>query len=149
MKRQIKNSAKALIIKDGKVLVSKLNDDGDVFYIMPGGGQETEELLPDTVIRECAEELGAVVALKSLAFIIEGTHGEKYHRVDLVFLCEYVGEIENAVIQGDHNQIGFEWLDISVLENEPLYPSKLRAAIQKLYYNKPYDNYLGNECNES
>lgn len=51
MERKIRNSAKALIIKDGKMLVSKINDNGDVFYIMPGGGQNAEELLPDTVKR--------------------------------------------------------------------------------------------------
>ena len=35
MNRPIRNSAKALIIKDGKMLTIKLNDNGDVFYIMP------------------------------------------------------------------------------------------------------------------
>ena len=43
MERKIRNSAKALIIKDGKMLASKINDNGDIFYIMPGGGQESEE----------------------------------------------------------------------------------------------------------
>ena len=70
MERKIRNSAKALIIKDGKMLASKINDNGEVFYIMPGGGQDTEELLPDTVKRECEEELGIEVEPKSLEFIV-------------------------------------------------------------------------------
>ena len=37
---------------------------------MPGGGQDTEELLPDTVKRECAEEFGIEVEPKSLEFIV-------------------------------------------------------------------------------
>jgi len=45
MERKIRNSAKALIIKDGKMLASIINDKGNAFYIMPGGGQCTEELL--------------------------------------------------------------------------------------------------------
>lgn len=148
MERRIRNSAKALIIKDGKMLVSKINDKGDVFYIMPGGGQDTEELLPDTVIRECAEEMGIVVEPKSLAFVVEGLHGESFHRVDLVFLCNYIGEIKNAEIHGDKNQIGFEWLSIENLMNEPLYPSKLRLQIIRLYNNEKTDVYLGNESME-
>ena len=40
MERKNRTAAKALIIKDGKMLAIKLNDNGDVFYIMPGGGQD-------------------------------------------------------------------------------------------------------------
>ena len=148
MERKIRNSAKALIIKDGKMLASKMNDNGDIFYIMPGGGQDTEELLPDTVKRECAEEMGIVVEPKSLVFVVEGLHGESFHRVDLVFLCDYIGEIKNAEIHGDKNQIGFEWLSIENLMNEPLYPSKLRLQITRLCNNEKTDVYLGNESME-
>jgi len=148
MERKIRNSAKALIIKDGKMLASKINDKGDVFYIMPGGGQNTEELLPDTVKRECAEEMGIVVEPKSIVFVVEGLHGESFHRVDLVFLCDYIGEIKNAEIHGDKNQIGFEWLSIENLMNEPLYPSKLRLQIIRLFNNEKTDVYLGNESME-
>lgn len=148
MERKIRNSAKALIIKDGKMLASKINDNGDIFYIMPGGGQDTDELLQDTVKRECEEELGIKVEPKSLEFIVEGLRGESFHRVDLVFLCDYVGEIENAKIHKDKNQIGFEWLSIENLMNEPLYPSKLRSQIIRLFNNEKTDVYLGNESME-
>ena len=145
MERRIRNSAKALIIKDGKMLASKLNDNNDVFYIMPGGGQDAEELLPDTVKRECAEEIGINVEPQSLVFVIEGMHGESFHRVDLVFLCEYRGEVQNAKIHGDRNQVGFEWLAIDNLMNEPLYPSKLRSQIIHFYHHEKTEVYLGNE----
>jgi 8-oxo-dGTP diphosphatase len=148
MERKIRNSAKALIIKDGKMLASKINDNGDIFYIMPGGGQDTDELLQDTVKRECEEELGIEVEPKSLEFIVEGLRGESFHRVDLVFLCDYIGEIENAKIHEDKNQIGFEWLSIENLMNEPLYPSKLRSQIIRLFNNEKTDVYLGNESME-
>ncbi|MEG2290641.1 MAG: NUDIX domain-containing protein [Clostridium sp.] len=148
MGRKIRNSAKALIIKDGKMLASKINDNGDIFYIMPGGGQDTGELLTDAVKRECAEEMGIVVEPKSLEFVVEGLHGESFHRVDLVFLCDYIGEIKNAEIHGDKNQIGFEWLSIENLMNEPLYPSKLRSQIIHLFNNEKTDVYLGDESME-
>jgi len=85
MQRAIRNSAKALIIKDAKMLAIKLRDEEGEWYIMPGGGQDAEELLPDAVCREVAEELGIDVDVKDLAFVIEGAHGENFHRVDLVF----------------------------------------------------------------
>ncbi len=145
MERYIRNSAKALIIRDGKMAAVKLEEDGDVWYIMPGGGQETEELLPDAVCREAAEELGLRVEAKELVFVVEGLHGESFHRVDLVFLCEYLGEIENAVLYSDTNQVGVEWLDLATLNRSQLYPSKLRRQIMNLYEGKPYKVYLGNE----
>jgi 8-oxo-dGTP pyrophosphatase MutT (NUDIX family) len=123
----------------------RLEDSDGVWYILPGGGQETEELLPETVCREAAEELGLRAEAKELVFVIEGLHGEPFHRVDLVFLCEDRGDIEHAVLHGDTNQTGMDWLDISTLNTAPLYPSKLRRQIMNLYEGKPHKVYLGNE----
>ena len=145
MERKIRNAAKALIIRDGKMLAIKISDGKEEWYIMPGGGQNVEELLPEAVCREVAEELGLQVEAKELAFVIEGAHGENFHRVDLVFLCEYIGTVENAVLQADTNQVGSCWLDIKTLNTTPLYPSKLRRQIMNLYEGKPYRVYLGNE----
>lgn len=145
MERAIRNAAKALIIKDGKMLAIKIGDGKEEWYIMPGGGQGAEELLPQTACREVAEEIGIQVEVKDLAFVIEGLHGESFHRVDLVFLCEYKGEVENAVLQSDTNQVGYDWLDIKTLNTSPLYPSKLRRQIMNLYEGKEYKVYLGNE----
>ena len=145
MERKIRNAAKALIIRDGKILAIQISDGKEEWYIMPGGGQDAEELLPDAVCREVAEELGLKVEVKDLAFVIEGLHGENFHRVDMVFLCEYIGEIENAVLQSDTNQTGYAWLDIKTLNTSPLYPSKLRRQIMNLYEGKSYQVYLGNE----
>ena len=90
MERKIRNSAKVLVFKDGCMAAVKIDDNGDVFYIMPGGGQDSEELLCQAAVRECAEELGIVVEVKDLAFVVEGVYGEAFHRVDMVFLCQYV-----------------------------------------------------------
>lgn len=69
MERRIRNAAKALIIKDGKMLAIKISDGNESWYIMPGGGQENEELLPEAACREVAEELGIRVAVKDLLYI--------------------------------------------------------------------------------
>lgn len=145
MERAVRNAAKALIIKDDKMLAIKISDGKEEWYIMPGGGQAAEELLPEAVCREVAEETGLQVEVKDLVFVIEGLHGEKFHRVDLVFLCEYKETIENAILQGDTNQAGYDWLDIKTLNTAPLYPSKLRRQIMNLHEGKAYRVYLGNE----
>jgi len=145
MERTIRNSAKALIIKDEKMLAIKIKDGDEEWYIMPGGGQESEELLSETVCREVAEEIGIEVSAKELLFVIEGVHGETFHRVDLVFFCEYIRKLPPTTPHQDTNQIGYEWLDIPTLINSKLYPSKLRRQIMNFYEGKAYKVYLGNE----
>ena len=143
--RRIRTSAKALIIREGKMAAIKIRDAGEEWYIMPGGGQETEETLSEAVCREVLEELGVTIACKELLFVVEGVYGESFHRVDVVFDCEYIRDMPEAILHGDTNQVGIEWLDISSLNLQPLYPSKLRRQIMNFYQGKPYKVYLGNE----
>ena len=145
MSGEIRTSAKAVIIQEGKLLAIKINDGKEEWYILPGGGQDCEEVLPEAAEREVREETGIEVRCKDLLFVIEGVHGESFHRIDLVFLCEYLGKAENAVLHGDTNQAGFEWLEISELNKLPLYPSKLRRPIMNFFEGKEYTKYLGNE----
>lgn len=101
MVRQIRTSAKAVIIQNGRLLTIKISDGKEEWYILPGGGQDCEEMLPQTVEREVREEAGIEVKCKDLLFVIEGVHGEDFHRVDLVFLCDYLRDAPNAVLHGD------------------------------------------------
>ncbi len=144
MDRTIRTSAKALVIRDGCILAIKLRDQDGEFYIMPGGGQRAGELLPAAVEREVAEETGIAVKAGDVVFVIEGAEGEPQHRIDIVYLCDYVGFID-ADMHPDCNQIGYEWLKISDLNRSPLYPSKLRHPIMDLFAGKKTAVYLGNE----
>ncbi len=144
MSRSIRTSAKALVIRDGRMLAIRLHDQDGDFYIMPGGGQNAGELLPAAVEREVAEETGIAVKAGDAVFIIEGEKGEESHRVDIVFRCEYLGE-SDAERHTDWNQTGYEWLDIATLNTAPLYPSKLRRPIMNLAAGKEAPVYLGNE----
>lgn len=69
--RQIRTSAKAVIIQNGKLLAIKLNDGKEEWYILPGGGQDSEEMLPETVEREVREETGIEVRCKDLLDLSE------------------------------------------------------------------------------
>ena len=120
MDRSIRTSAKARVFRDGCMLAVRLRDQDGEFYIMPGGGQMPGELLPRAAERE------------------------PHHRVDIVFLCEYLGE-GGDVSHPDSNQTGYVWLPIEGLNRTPLYPSKLRRPIMDLFAGKPAPVYLGNE----
>lgn len=145
MSKQIRTSAKAVIVHNGKLLAIKVSDSTKTWYFLPGGGQECEETLPQTVEREVREETGIEVKCRDLLFAVENVHVESFHRVDLVFLCEYIGKAENVSLHCDTNQVGFDWLDLSELNKLPLYPARLRRSIIDYYQGKDYVKYLGNE----
>ena len=67
----IRSSAKALIVKDGKLLVIHCQRGGKEYDTLPGGGQEFQESLEQTVVRECLEEAGLSVRVKNLAAVQE------------------------------------------------------------------------------
>lgn len=54
-------------------------------------------MLPQTVEREVREETGIEVKCKELLFVIDGVYGENFHRIDLVFLCDYIGKSEKNI----------------------------------------------------
>lgn len=145
MERSVRTSGKAVAIRDGKLLAIRLKDEDGDYYILPGGGQKAGERLTETVAREVAEETGLAVTVGDLLFVIEGSQGEKSHRVDLVFRADYEGPV-SVTQKPDHQQVGFDWLEIKTLNRAPLYPSKLRRPIMNWVEGKETAVYLGDEC---
>jgi len=150
----IRNSVKAIIIKNDEILLIKLKNSKGIFYLLPGGGQEPEETFIETLKRECKEELGgtAEITIKDLLLIREyiGKNHEfaKYdmdvHQIEFMFECEinddYTPSIGNIP---DKMQLGSEWLKISELENHKIYPSVLKDIIKKIHVGEKTKIYLG------
>lgn len=147
----LRNSAKAVIVKDDKILCIKCKDDWGFFYLLPGGGQEPGETLPDAVRRECREEIGADVIVHDLIFVrdyISANHEfaeyeSELHQIELMFKCELIeGRTPKCGITPDKDQIGIEWLNLDELENYRLYPMALRTFLKEGKYDSSI-TYLG------
>ena len=149
----IRNSAKALIIQDEKLLAIKKEDEDGYYFILPGGGQEHDENLHETLKRECIEEIGEEVEIGEMIFIREyiGKNHEyaafdfKVHRMEFMFLCrlkERKENIENG-ISPDVGQIGVEWLSLAELLQHRLYPQKMREYLIGYSNGEKPPTYLG------
>jgi len=134
---RIRTAAKAIIIKDNKILLAK-HFNINVFYTLPGGGQNHNETLDNTLKRECLEEIGAEIEIVEAAFISEyraDTHDSKFHlkgfhQVDIFFICNLIkGPDMTMASEVDTTQIGYEWIDIEVLKETVLYPMDIRSKI--------------------
>jgi 8-oxo-dGTP diphosphatase len=136
--KRIRNSAKAIIVRDGCLLATHNVDEYDDWYLLPGGGQEFGETLGEAVLRECQEELGATVQvgrLRAVREYIGGNHefaetdGDT-HQVEFMFECtvDETYEPRNGRVT-DTYQVGVVWLPLSSLDDFTFYPATLKAFL--------------------
>jgi ADP-ribose pyrophosphatase YjhB (NUDIX family) len=137
--RPVRNSAKAVIVRDGCLLAIRHTDGEGIWHSLPGGGQEPGETLTEACRRECWEEVCADVSVGSLLFIREyiGAHHEfarfdtDRHYVEFLFWCEIPPDAEPALgSHPDTRQIGVSWLPLSNLEEFRLYPRVLHTLLK-------------------
>ena len=139
--KPIRNSAKAIIIQDGKLLAIKLTDEQGYWYALPGGGQEPGESLHEALRRECLEEIGADVIISDLRFVRDYI-GErtmnspsatvKPMQLEMMFICRLAqGADPRPGTVPDTGQVGIEWLDLDSLDSYRLYPLGLRSLIPR------------------
>lgn len=72
MNMSIRNSSKALIISNNKILVNQCRyDNGDVSYDLPGGGQKELESMEEALFREVLKETGYEIRILRFAALAE------------------------------------------------------------------------------
>jgi 8-oxo-dGTP diphosphatase len=150
--KPIRNAAKAVIIENNQILLTKNEDREGYFYLFPGGGQEKKEELRDTITRECLEEVGCDVTVKDILFIREYI-GENHehanwdhdmHQVEFYFECIIENRDEDfKATNPDNDQVGVEWIDINKLNEIRIYP---KGLVNPLMSNVFKPCYIG-DCN--
>ena len=134
-----RNSCKAVIVKDGKVLLILNRDDTGDFYLLPGGGQKFGETLLQAMQREVMEETGWVVEPGELILARDyvGANHEftrweaDVHQTELMFMAIPI-RMEEKAPEPDPWQIGVEWVEPQRLKNVRLYPSVLKEILPKI-----------------
>ena len=147
--KKVRLSAKAIIIRDGKLLAMHHRDSDGDYHILPGGGQRNGENLISTLKRECMEEAGVKVMVGDVIHIREyiadnhefSAHKPGFHQVEIMFQCELLdnSEIGNGKHM-DERQIGVSWLPLDKLAQYRLYPAILREVLRD---NSRQSIYLG------
>jgi 8-oxo-dGTP pyrophosphatase MutT (NUDIX family) len=134
----VRNSAKAVIIRDGRLLVTVNRDDDGDFCLLPGGGQRSGEPLAEALRRECREEIGVDVIVGELRYVREyiGGHHEfaawdgDVHQIEYMFVCRLADGAEPAGgHEPDSMQVGVEWVPLDRLTATRLYPAALRPLL--------------------
>ncbi|HIV30989.1 MAG TPA: NUDIX domain-containing protein [Candidatus Pullichristensenella excrementipullorum] len=132
----VRNSAKALVLRGGKLLVNRCTSRFGEYYALPGGGQREGETLLEAVRRELLEETGYRVLPMRLSAIYERVcaqrEGGMSHKLYFVFLCRLEDEKERVPTERDRYQVGMEWVEVEALRKGDLFPRAIRDNLPAL-----------------
>lgn len=151
---KIRTSAKAIILRDGQILlIRKRGQDGIPYHVIPGGGQNHGENLHQALQRECIEEVNAPVQVGPLRYVQDyiANHHEfsdvhpDAHHVVFFFECSVPSDYHPAMgTETDTHQEAVLWFPLNCLEEANLYPKALIPHLQAFNVQGPV--YLG-DCN--
>lgn len=138
----IRSTVKAIIIRDGSVLLNKcVHRNGMPYYDLPGGGQHQYEAMEDALRREVMEETGYTVASARFAALAEDIFTdkglrEKYpdysHRIYHIFAVTLADAPQRRPTEVDWGMETSVWVSVEQLGAlEETYP----AALEKLVKN--------------
>lgn len=137
---QIRNAVRAVIVRGDAILMQRkwAQGRGD-WYTLPGGGQEVQETLEQTLLRECEEEIGATVRIGGLLSVADffkqrdTTYPSVRHLIEFHFACTLPPDYRP--ISGPHpdkHQVDVVWLPLSELSQVELFPKGIARHLQAL-----------------
>lgn len=129
---RMRSAARAVVIRDNKLLVMKRNKFGDIYYVLPGGGIDSGETPEQAVVRELQEE--ACLDIKSYREILVekpwGKFGEQH-----IFLCKDPGgepKLHQDSVEAKLNKLGGNTYDVMWMALDDLSDVKFRSpGLQK------------------
>lgn len=139
----IRSTVKAIIIKDGSVLLNKCaHRDGAPYYDLPGGGQHQYETMEDALRREVMEETGYTVASARFAALAEDIFTDKErrekgsdysHRIYHFFAATLADAPQHRPTEVDRGMEKSVWVPVEQLGAlEETYPAALEKLVKTI-----------------
>jgi len=135
----VRTAARAVVVREGRLLAIAMRDKEGDFYILPGGGQRHGEILADTLRRETREEIGVALEPGPVLYVREyigKNHGfadehRHFHQVEVVFRCEVAKSAKlSAGADKDRRQVGIAWLDLAKFADYRFFPAFLKKCVR-------------------
>ena len=139
----IENIARAIILKNGKVLLA--GQKGSVYTFLPGGHIEFGETAETALHRELMEETGITGRcgkfISTIENIFTDADGKKYHEIAVYYLYHPNNANGTEKVSSLEEHLEFVWADIDELEDFNIKPGILDDVLQKLSLNKKPDRF--------
>lgn len=134
----IRNSAKAIVVREGKILLNRCRSRFGLYYALPGGGQKVGETLDEAIRRELLEETGLCVVPLRMAGIYEQVtarrDGGPDHKLYFLFLCQLTDAERKKPTERDAYQLSSEWVDLQDAVTGRLFPRAVRDNLLRMIY---------------
>ena len=136
----IRNTAKAIVVHEGKILLNRcVGSEGETYFALPGGGQHLYETMEQAVVRECLEETGYHVRVLGFAALYEKIythpgyrtlHAEHAHRLYHIFRCGLADSARQEPTELDARQLASEWVPLDAVS--AVYPKAIGDNLRDL-----------------
>ena len=129
----MRQSVRAIVVREGRTLVMYRNKFGNEYYTLVGGGVDMGETLEEALARELREETGFVVRSARPVFVEDAgdIYGPQY-----MYLCEVEGDeprlgedTEEFKTKAFGNIYEPKWVDMASLDSLPFRSERLKRAL--------------------
>lgn len=130
----MRQAVRAVVVRNGYLLVMHRNKFGQEYYTLPGGGMKPNEQAEHALFRQMQEETGVQIINPRLVIVEEagdpfGTH--------YIYLCQYVSgepELSPASEEAQINKLGQnlyspQWLPLHSLASVPFRSETLKHTL--------------------
>lgn len=110
-----------ILLKGDEILLIAHKKNGDIYWLLPGGGVDYGESLEEALVREFQEELNITVNVNDVAIISDSIDpsGER-HVVNICFYCTHAG---GDFSLGDDKRLhDFRFFKDAEIENIDIFP---------------------------
>lgn len=132
----MRQAVRAIVVRDGHLLVIHRNKFGQEYYILPGGGINPGESADQAIFRQLHQETS--IAIVNPRVVIIEDAGDPYG-MQHVYLAQYVsGEprLQPSAPEAEINSLGQnlyspQWLPLHSLASVPFRSNALRRAVMQ------------------
>ena len=140
LQTSIRNTVRAVIIRNGHILLQKKQDElNNIRFALPGGKQEVGETLEQALKRECKEELDSDITVGDILHVAD-FFKEKLipeplikHQLEILFSCQIAEDyLPKNGPKPDKHQIGVNWIALTDLSGIDMSPQFLYDILANL-----------------
>lgn len=139
--RDIRVRVAGVLIKDNKLLLISHKKNGEIYWLLPGGGVGFGESLQEALKREFLEELNISIDVHNLALLCDSI--DPSGKTHIINICFNISYNEGKFLIGNEKRLlGYDFFDKNDIQNITIFPPMKKYLIAAIE-NKKNNIYIG------